>query len=292
MSAAALRRELKTLRERLGDLTAGAATISDPVDWAERISGFTLDEWQKGVLRSQAKRLALLCSRQSGKSEAVALLGAHIAATGGAAVVVAPSLRQSSNLFRRMRAHLSRSGARMTRETATDITLAGGGWASCLPGDRPSMLRGLSLRHSGEAALLIDECAFVKGELWPVASPMLAAAPDARLVMLSTPAGPIGEFYRVWTDEAGGFERITVKAGDCPRISAEFLEEEKRRLGVLFAQEYECQFITSGESVFSADALAAMFAKDRTPEAEQLGQSFDWAGLLPQSASSPKMWSD
>jgi hypothetical protein len=152
------------------------------------------------------------------------------------------------------------------------------------------MLRGLSLRHAGEAALLIDEAAFTKSELWPVASPMLAAAPDARLVMLSTPAGPAGEFHRAWTDESGTFERITVHASDCPRISHEFLEEEKRRLGVLYAQEYECQFIASGASVFSADALAAMFAKDfARPETQEIEQAFDWGGLIP---SSTKMWSD
>jgi hypothetical protein len=293
MSVAALRRELKLLREKVGEATATSPQVDDPVAWAEQIFGFDLDGWQQGVLRSDAKRLALLCSRQSGKSEAVALLAALIGFMGGAVIVVAPSLRQSSNLFRRMRGHLQKAGARFTRETTTEIALVGGGWATCLPGDRPSMLRGLSLRHAGQAALLIDECAFVKEELWPVASPMLAAAPDARLVVLSTPAGPVGEFHRIWTDEASTFERITVRAADCPRISSEFLEEEKRRLGVLYAQEYECEFIASGASVFSADALAAMFAKDVAPnDALAIDQAFDWGGLLPASTKSQKMWSD
>lgn len=294
MNVSALRRELRVLREKIGEASATTAQIDDPVSWAEQISGFDLDEWQKGVLRSEAKRLLLLCSRQSGKSEAVALLAAAIAFSGGAVIAVGPSLRQSANLFRRMRGHLQKAGARFTRETTTEIALVGGGWATCLPGDRPSMLRGLSLRHSGQAALLIDEAAFVKDGLWPVASPMLAAAPDARLVMLSTPAGPVGEFHRAWTDEAATFERITVKASDCPRISKEFLEEEKRRLGILFDQEYLCQFLASGASVFSADALAAMFAKDIAPKAEteEIEQAFDWGNLLPSSAKPHKMWSD
>jgi hypothetical protein len=290
VSLPALRRELRSLKEKIGEASATSSQIEDPVAWAEMISGLDLDEWQKGVLRSTAKRLMLLCSRQSGKSEAVALLAAVIAVRGGAVIAVGPSLRQSANLFRRMRAHLQKAGARFTRETTTEISLVGGGWATCLPGDRPSMLRGLSLRHTGEAALLIDEAAFTKAELWPVASPMLAAAPDARLVMLSTPAGPVGEFHRAWTDESGVFERITVKASDCPRISPAFLEEEKRRLGVLFEQEYLCKFIASGASVFSADALAAMFAKDiARPETQEIEQAFNWGGLIP---SSTKMWSD
>lgn len=253
-----LRKEVAALRARLGSRVKPPADITDPVTWAERAAGIHLDAWQQGVLRSEAKRLALLCCRQSGKTESVSLLAAKIAAQGGAAVVVAPSLRQSSNLFRRLRAHLSRSGTSMTRETATEIATAGGGLAVCLPGDRPSMLRGQSLRHAGTAALIIDEAAFVKDELWPVASPMLAAAPDARLVLLSTPAGPAGEFHRIWSEEQA-FEKVTVKAADCPRISPEFLEEERRRLGPLFAQEYECRFISSGASVFDASLLASLF---------------------------------
>ena len=279
MAASSLRREIKALRAAIEAATPKELDIPDPVAWAESVSGFSLDEWQKGVLRSNAKRLMLLCSRQSGKSEIVSLLAATIAIRGGAVIVVAPSLRQSSNLFRRMRGHLQRAGARFTRETTTEIALAGNGWATCLPGDRPSMLRGLSLRHTGEAALLIDECAYVKDELWPVASPMAAAAPNARIILLSTPCGPVGEFHRIWQSEDEPYERVTVTAADCPRISPAFLEEEKRRLGVLFEQEYMARFIASGNSVFSADVLAAMF-NDVSPEEQTGGMSGDWSQLL------------
>lgn len=277
MSAIALRKELAKLREKLGDATAPILDIIDPVSWSEMVSGFTLDEWQRTVLLSAAKRQILLCSRQSGKSTVTACLAALIASRGGRVIVVAPSLRQSSNLFRMMRSLLQKAGARLLRETATEIALAGGGWATCLPGDRPSMLRGLSLRSDGESALIIDEAAFVKDELFPVATPMLAAADNARLILLSTPAGPSGEFYRIWEQE-DGFEKITVKAHDCPRISAEFLEEERRRLGILYRQEYEGEFLSSGSSVFSASAIAAMFSRDVTGPVGD--DEIDWNTLL------------
>lgn len=259
--SAALKASIRQLKAAIEAATPQASDVSDIVKWSEKAAGFELDQWQKDVLLSQAKRQILLCSRQSGKSTVSALLGALIAARGGRVIVIGPSLRQSASLFRMLHAYLLNGGCRLIRETATEIEVAGGGYATCLPGDRPSMLRGASLRSEKESALIIDEAAFTKSELWPTATPMLAAAGEtAKLILLSTPAGPVGEFYRVWEEEET-FEKITVRAVDCPRISPAFLEEEKRRLGVLYEQEYCGKFISAGNSVFSAEAISAMFAE-------------------------------
>jgi len=79
--------------------------------------------------------------------------------------------------------------------------------AVSLPGDRPAMLRGLSLRHDGPAVLLVDEAARVRDELWATISPMLAAAPAAQQILLSTPAGASGEFHRAWSSNED-WERV------------------------------------------------------------------------------------
>src|SRR6185503_8203852 len=79
------------------------------------------------------------------------------------------------------------------RETLTEVELVKGGLAVSLPGDRPAMLRGLSLRHDGPAVLLVDEASRVRDELWATISPMLAAAPAAQQpapVASSTALGP------------------------------------------------------------------------------------------------------
>src|SRR5215217_7946835 len=49
------------------------AALNDPIAWAERIAGLTLDPWQRDVLLSAAPRLLLNATRQSGKSTAAAL---------------------------------------------------------------------------------------------------------------------------------------------------------------------------------------------------------------------------
>ena len=178
MSTAALKRELALLRSSLAALTpAEFAVLDNPFAWAERTSELTLDSWKCDVLLSAAPRLLLNATRQSGKSTVAALKAAWTVLQGGLAVVVSPSLRQSGFLFRKLARHLVASEASFRRETMTEVELASGGLAVSLPGDRPAMLRGLSLRHEGPAVLIVDEASRVRDELWATISPMLAAAP-------------------------------------------------------------------------------------------------------------------
>ena len=56
--------------------------------------------------------------------------------------------------------------------------------------------------------------------------------------------------------EHGGdaWTRVSVAATECPRIPAEFLEEERSQLGpVWFEQEYLCSFVDNGMAIFGRD---------------------------------------
>ena len=200
--ASGVRRQIAELRMLVAQAAAArtAETIdqdADSVRWAERVSGLVLDPWQRDVLLSNDARLALLACRQSGKSTIVALMASNIVRQGGMAITVSPSLRQSSLLFRKLHHLLVTGGESFRRETQTELETLSGGVALCLPGDRPDMLRGLSLRWPTTSLLIVDEAARVRESMWSVISPMLAAAPTARQALLSTPAGASGEFHRV-----------------------------------------------------------------------------------------------
>lgn len=68
---------------------------------------------------------------------------------------------------------------------------------------------------------------------------------------LSTPYGKRGWFHDEWHGE-GDWERVRVPATECPRISAEFLAEERRSLGERwFRQEYLCDYAETFDAVFS-----------------------------------------
>ena len=270
MSTAALKRELALIRSSLAALKPSQSTsLDDPIAWAERIAGLALDPWQRDVLLSAAPRLLLNATRQSGKSTAAGLKAAWTVLQGGLAVVVRPSLRQSGFLFRKLTRHLVASDAGFRRETMTEVELVSGGLAVSLPGDRPAMLRGLSLRHDGPAVLIVDEASRVRDELWATISPMLAAAPAAQQILFSTPAGASGEFYRAWSS-GEDWERVQITADQCPRISAAHLAAERIRLGdALYRQEYFGAFVSAPGSVFDAEVLAHMFGDHTEEEPER-----------------------
>jgi hypothetical protein len=72
--------------------------------------------------------------------------------------------------------------------------------------------------------------------------PMLAVS-EGRLIEMSSPNGRRGHFYENW-QHGEGAERIKIVGRQCPRIAAEFLDHQRRKLGpLLFAQEYEGEFI-------------------------------------------------
>ena len=72
---------------------------------------------------------------------------------------------------------------------------------------------------------------------------------------MSTPNGRRGHFFEIWAG-AQDWERVKIIGRDCPRISAEFLEQEQRELGpLLFSQEYEGEFIDAQSSAFSSEMI-------------------------------------
>src|SRR5258708_13220737 len=74
----------------------------DPVCMVES-AGIEPDEWQARLLRSQASRLLLNCSRQSGKSTTTAALALHTAMceANSLTLLLSPGLRQSQELLRK-----------------------------------------------------------------------------------------------------------------------------------------------------------------------------------------------
>lgn len=112
--------------------------------------------------------------------------------------------------------------------------------------------------------MVIDEAARVQDELIAAVRPTLATT-DGRIIALSTPAGKRGFFWAEWTAGAG-WERTKITADDCPRISKEFLEDERRILGEhTYRQEYECEFFDPDSAVFSSEMIEAAMSDEVEP---------------------------
>jgi len=240
--------------------TAFAADLAralNPVLLAEQ-AGVLPDPWQADVLRSIAPRLLLNCSRQSGKSTITSILAIHTAlyTPGSLVLLLSPSLRQSGELFKKCLTTYKDLGRPVSpeSETALTLTLENGSRIVSLPGSKDGTIRG----YSGVSLLVIDEAAWVQDGLYMSVRPMLAVS-GGRLVALSTPHGTRGWFYEAWTGQEP-WDRYQIPATMCPRISAEFLEEEKRNMGEWwFQQEYGCVFSEAETQAFRREDVDNAF---------------------------------
>jgi hypothetical protein len=62
------------------------------------------------------------------------------------------------------------------------------------------------------------------------------------------------------------WHRVRVSAKDCPRITQEFLDEERRALGaVRFSEEYELAFVDPEESAFPTSIIDQAFTNEVLP---------------------------
>jgi hypothetical protein len=218
-----------------------------------RALGLEPDPWQEKLLQSSSDRVLLNCCRQSGKSTMTGIIALHRALyhPGSLILCLAPALRQSQELFTkilRFYRDLRRPVAPEV-EQKLSLELENRSRIVALPGSEKT-IRGFS----GVSLLILDEAARVKDEDYYGVKPMLAVS-GGSLMMLTTPYGKRGVFYEEWTSGAG-WERYEVKAEEVPRITPEFLEEERAALpSWVFRQEYECSFEETEDQVFTTDMI-------------------------------------
>jgi Terminase large subunit, T4likevirus-type, N-terminal len=228
-----------------------------------RRAGITPDDWQAKQLRSEADRVLLLCSRQAGKSTTAAglALGEALLTPMATILLLSPSERQSGELFRKVVGQFDALGRPVpaVRETALQLELATGSRVIALPG-KEGTVRG----YSEVALLVIDEAARVDDALYYAVRPMLAVS-KGKLVALSTPFGQRGWFHAEWSG-TGTWERVRVTAAEVPRISSEFLAEERRALGERwYRQEYCCSFEDTIDAVFAYEDIQAALSNEVKP---------------------------
>ena len=235
------------------------ARALDPV-LLSRDCGIEPDPIQATLLTTTSRKTLVNCCRQWGKSTTTALIGLHEALYAAPAMIIliSPSQPQSTELFKKIHGFWERlpGAPEANQESLTRMELGNGSRIISLPGSERTT-RG----YSAATLIVMDEASRVPDELLASVRPMLATT-NGRFIGLSTPAGKRGWFYESWA-HGEGWERTSVKGADCPRITKEFLEEERQALGPMrFSQEYECEFIDSETSVFNSDLIAQALTND------------------------------
>jgi hypothetical protein len=246
------------------------------VEFWHQAMGTAPDPWQEAVLTSDDPRIVLNCCRQAGKSSVVAVKALHIGLYEPRSLILllSRSLRQSAELGRKVfecYRTAGRGAIPPEAETKLALELSNGSRILCLPGGDEAAIRGFS----GVRCLVLDEASRIPDSLWVAVRPMIAVS-GGSIMLLSTPFGRRGFFYRVWS-QSQRWLKIMVKASECLRLTPEFLAEELIELGERwYSQEYLAAFVEAVGQVFSDvsidrafnDDVLPLFADDATDETE------------------------
>ncbi len=235
----------------------------DPVLWAREVLGYHPDPWQADLLRSRSRKIILNCSRQSGKSTTCAALGLHesIYRRPSFGLVIAPTQDQSSELmmkFDEFRGAVELPSDYLSSDTKLAVKFSNGNRFVARPGSEKS-----ARSFSAVTLLLEDEASRVLDDLYNTVRPMLAVS-NGRHILMSTPFGKRGHFFKIWSEQRDLWQWFEIPAEMCPRISEEFLEEEKRT-NPWYLQEYFCAFMETVDSVFTFDQIAAAISDEVEP---------------------------
>ena len=254
----------------------------DPVSYLENL-GFKPYEWQEEVLDETKKRTILLSARQSGKSTIISSKAIKKAKyrAGSLDLILCPSQPQSVELMKKIEGfmYLDKDLPSLIHDTVFEKQFVNGSRIVALPGTERSVRS-----YSAPNMIIIDEASRVEDASYKAVRPMMVGT-DTELILMSTPFGKRGFFYREWTEGVGwnkvlvrpafdlrhgklvdvSIEEIKernpgVKCFFSPRHTKKFLEEELDSLGELwFRQEYLCEFVETEDTVFDYDLIDAAF---------------------------------
>lgn len=218
-------------------------------------AGLPPDPWQVDLLDDDTRNVFVLCCRQAGKSTGAAAKAFKRARVPRSLVLlIAPTLRQSGELFRKVLQFWKPVRKEMPAESFSKLTVEfkNGSRIIALPGNEDTVVG-----FSAPDLIIIDEASLIADSLYMYLRPMLSIR-KGQLVCLGTPRGKRGFFFDTLMDPESRASKYTVTAPEIPRHSPEFLEEERRVMGQYwFEQEYMCVFHDLTDSLFSLDQIEA-----------------------------------
>ena len=184
-------------------------------------------------------------------------------------LVVATKLGTATNLVKKIKAihrHLPQwlKIADISIDNRTSFELSNGSQV------KASSTSGDAGRSEALSLLVVDEAAFVEGmeELWAGLYPTLSTG--GRCVALSTPNGVGNWFHKTYTEaEVGKNDFFTIKLpwDVHPDRDQGWFEKETRNMSRReIAQELECNFNASGETVVHGDDLNYLLEKTLEPK--------------------------
>ena len=134
--------------------------------------------------------------------------------------------------------------------------------------------------------LISSNCAFIRDfdEIWTSLYPTLSTGGSA--IILSTPNGVGGQYYKLWTEAESGvndFNPIRLMWDVHPEHNEEWFNNETRNLPKRkIAQEYLCDFVSSGDTFLQPTDFEKLRCMIRPPLRKEGSQNGIWVWKDPE----------
>jgi phage terminase large subunit-like protein len=217
---------------------------------------WSLLPWQLQVWQDPHRFKVLACGRRTGKSNLaikLTLAKALEAPEGSAVVYVAPTLGQARQIAWDALLDAGKDIIKSAHVNQLDITLVTGRKIHIRSAENPDTLRGLKLYYA-----VLDEAAFIKDDsTWTkIIRPALSDL-EGEALFVSSPDGR-NWFHDLYSyalkDEDPEWVAYHFTTKDNPTIPEKEIEAARRTLSTLvFKQEFEASFSTSGQEVFKEE---------------------------------------
>ena len=142
-------------------------------------------------------------------------------------------------------------------------------------------------RSEALALLIVDEAAFIRDfdDIWTSLYPTLSTGGSA--IILSTPNGVGGQYYKLWTEAetgANNFNPIRLPWWVHPEHDQEWFDKETKNLPKRkVAQEFLCDFISSGDTFLQPTELEKIREAIKQPIEKTGPQSAVWIWRRPEA---------
>lgn len=244
-------------------------------------AGWVWRAYQKKLFADHSRLIVVAKGRQIGMSEAAAALAVAEALnnTKRSVWLLSVNVEAGKEVIRkcadwlRIFAHcdLERVLPTVVNERIESIELSNGSRISVLPCAARSV-RGKT------GTVIWDEAAHAQNdeEVYTAIAPVIASNPHLRLILISTPFGDRGVFYRAFHGKLDGpslkwsKHRVDVHDAVKAGFPAQVLELRPSYTDDQWAQEFECSFNSQRDRYYQVDLIKKCFAAELEPDEERV----------------------
>lgn len=244
-------------------------------------AGWVWREYQKKLFRDKARLIVVVKSRQIGMSEAAAALAVSEAMSTAKRAVWILSVNLSSGkevvrkclTWARVFAACDPHGAVPTivRESTESLELSNGSRITVLPCTQRAV-RGKT------GTVIWDEAAHAQGdeEIYAAIAPVIASNPHLRLILISTPFGDRGVFFRAFHGKLDSkslkWSKHRIDVHDAVRdgFPETVLDLEGTYTSDQWAQEFLCAFNSQRDRYYPVDLIKRCYAAELAEDEERV----------------------